>query len=87
LPAGHAVATPEPVGQYEPAGHTVPTGDAALAAQYVPALHGFDVATVLPVAVQNPAAHAPVHALVVRPVVAPYLPAAHNVGALEPAIQ
>jgi hypothetical protein len=58
-----------------------------LAAQKVPALQGLAVAVVLPSAVQNPAAHAPVHADDDSPAVAPYLPAAQSVGAAEPAAQ
>jgi hypothetical protein len=47
---------PVPVGQNAPAGHAVP--DDANCAQYVPAVHGFAVAALLPVAVQKPGAHA-----------------------------
>ena len=80
-------APPVPAGQKEPAGQRVPTGDTALAAQIVPALHGKEVARVLPEAVQKPAVQLPVHADVESPAVAPNLPAAQSVGAAEPATQ
>ena len=65
----------------------MPAGDAAPSSQNVPARHGFACALALPAAVQKPAAHAPEHALVERPGVAPNVPAAHGVGAPAPASQ
>ena len=87
-PEGHGTpAVPVPAGQKAPIVQAVPAGDTAFKAQKVPALHGLSVADVLAVAVQKPAAHAPVHVAAVRPVVAPYVPAGQGVGALEPATQ
>ena len=87
-PEGHGTpAGPVPGGQKAPIVQAVPAGDAAFAAQNVPALHGLSVADVLPAAVQKPAAHSPVHVAAVRPVVPPYVPAGQGVGALEPATQ
>ncbi len=65
----------------------MPTGDAALAAQKPPALHGFAVAVVLPGAVQEPASHVPLHVDDVSPAPPPYRPAAQSVGAAAPAAQ
>ena len=86
VPAGHCVMALEPTGQYEPAVHATPT-DAPTAAQNWPAGHGLSVAATLPVPTQKPAAHAPVHDAVVRPVVLPYVPDGHGVGAPAPAVQ
>jgi hypothetical protein len=88
VPAGHGMPTvPVPVGQYAPSAQGVPTAEAALTAQNVPALHGLPFARVVPAAVQKPAEQGPEHALVERPSVPPKVPAAHGVGALEPAGQ
>ncbi len=54
LPAGHegAVTVPTPGGQYLPGKQLVPVGVVTPSTHVFPALHGFDVAVVLPVAVQ-----------------------------------
>ena len=84
-PEGHGTpAVPVPAGQKAPIVQAVPAGDAAFKAQKVPALHGLSVADVLAVAVQKPAAHAPVHVFTVRPVVAPNLPAGQGVAVAMP---
>ncbi len=56
--------------------HAVPVE--AASAQYCPAGQGLSVADTLPVPTQKPAAQAAVQALVVSPVVAPYLPEGHG---------
>jgi hypothetical protein len=88
VPAGHgSPMVPVPVGQYLPSAQGEPTGEAALAAQNVPALQGLPIARVLPRAVQKPAAQLPEHVALERPGVAPKVPAAQGIGALEPAGQ
>ncbi len=86
-PAAHDVAEPEPAAQKEPDGHVEPVGVDAPTVQKVPALHGFAVALMLPVAVQKPAAHAPVQPLEERPATLPYVPAGHASGVAVPAGQ
>ena len=51
IPAVKEVA-PVPARQKEPAGHAVPTGDAALSTHHDPAVQGFAEVDALPVAVQ-----------------------------------
>lgn len=74
---------PEPRGQYEPAWHAVPAGVVAPRAHVVPALQGFALTAVLPVEVQKPALHAPVHALEERLRLAPKTPAGHGFAVAE----
>ncbi len=87
-PAGQLLSVPilEPGGQNLPdTQFAAPAGDAAFARHVFPALHGFDVAVVLPGAVQKPAAQL-VHAGVDAPA-AEYVPAAQTVGAFTLATQ
>ena len=81
VPAGHcSAAGPVPGGQYVPATEQAAPVDTPTDAQNCPAGHGLSVADVLPVPTQKPAAHAPVHDAVVRPVVLPYVPEGQGVG-------
>lgn len=77
-------APPVPAGQKKPAGHAEPAGELAYRAQMAPALHALSVGAVLPVAVQKPAAQVLRHELWPA---APYLPAAHAIGAPAPVAQ